>query len=187
VSESSTSSDDLFALLKSYVGREAGPPHVAADPVNLPMIRHWVEAMDDDNPVYIDEKTAASSVHGGIVAPPAMLQAWGMKGLKPNLPDGPSALDELMDTLNRAGFTSVVATNCEQTYDRYLHPGDHLVGSAFIESVSQQKTTALGTGHFITTRTIYETKQGERVGSMTFRILKFSPASTQPKDKESAK
>ena len=43
------------------------------------MIRHWCEAMGDTNPVYIDAEAAAASVHGGIVAPPTMLQAWVMR------------------------------------------------------------------------------------------------------------
>ena len=35
-----------------------GPAPRAADPVNVPMIRHWVEAMGDHNPVYVDEEAA---------------------------------------------------------------------------------------------------------------------------------
>ena len=30
------------------------PPRAAPDPVNLPMIRHWTQAMGDANPVYTD-------------------------------------------------------------------------------------------------------------------------------------
>ena len=47
------------------------------------MIRHWCDAVDDRNPVYTDAAYAAKSCHGGIVAPPAMLQAWSMRGLAP--------------------------------------------------------------------------------------------------------
>jgi len=42
------------------------------------MIRHWCDAVGDGNPVYTDREFAAKSVHGGIVAPPTMLQAWTM-------------------------------------------------------------------------------------------------------------
>ena len=31
-----------------------------------------------------------------------------------------------MALLNEAGYTSVVATNCDQHYERPLVPGDHL-------------------------------------------------------------
>ena len=73
----------FLARLKAFEGREVGEPFVARDPVNQPMIRHWCDAMDDANPVYTDPELAAQSVHGGIVAPPTMLQAWTMRGLRP--------------------------------------------------------------------------------------------------------
>jgi len=44
-----------------------------------------------------------------------------------------------------------------------------------IESVSEEKQTGLGVGHFITTRVEYLTADGESVGRQLFRILKFKP------------
>jgi uncharacterized OB-fold protein/acyl dehydratase len=163
------------ARLKEFEGKEAGDPEHGADPVNQPMIRHWVEAVGDDNPVYTDPEAAARSVHGEIVAPPVMLQAWVMRGVRPRPTDGGNARDELMTLLDGAGFTSVVATNCEQEYHRYLHLGDHLSTTTIIESVSDEKATGLGVGHFVTTRVDYRTDDGELVATMRFRILKFRP------------
>jgi uncharacterized protein len=163
------------AKLKEFEGQEAGAPEIGADPVNQPMIRHWVEAIGDENPVYVDPDAAANSVHGQIVAPPVMLQAWVMRGVRSRPTSGGNARDELMQLLDDGGFTSVVATNCEQEYHRYLHPGDHLSTTTTIESVSDEKTTALGVGHFVTTRVDYRTDDGELVGTMRFRILKFKP------------
>jgi uncharacterized protein len=163
------------ARLKEFEGREVGAPEVGADPVNQPMIRHWVEAIGDENPVYVEPDAAASSVHGQIVAPPVMLQAWVMRGVRPRPSSGGNARDELMQLLDDAGFTSVVATNCEQEYHRYLHLGDHLSTTTTIEGVSDEKATALGVGHFVTTRVDYRTDDGELVGTMRFRILKFKP------------
>ena len=163
------------ARLKEFEGKKAGEPEVAADPVNQPMIRHWVEAVGDENPVYTDPAAAEQSVHGQIVAPPVMLQAWVMRGVRPRPASGGNARDELMRLLDGAGFTSVVATNCEQEYHRYLRLGDHLSTTTIIESVSDEKATGLGIGHFVTTRVDYRTDEGELVGTMRFRILKFKP------------
>jgi uncharacterized OB-fold protein/acyl dehydratase len=163
------------ARLKEFEGKEAGEPEQGADPVNQPMIRHWVEAVGDDNPIYTQPEAAAKSVHGEIVAPPVMLQAWVMRGVAPRPTSGGNARDELMTLLDDAGFTSVVATNCEQEYDRYLHLGDHLSTRTIIESVSDEKATGLGVGHFVTTRVDYRTDDGELVATMRFRILKFKP------------
>jgi uncharacterized OB-fold protein/acyl dehydratase len=163
------------ARLKEFEGKEAGEAEQGADPVNQPMIRHWVEAVGDDNPIYTQPEAAEKSVHGEIVAPPVMLQAWVMRGVRPRPTDGGNARDELMTLLDDAGFTSVVATNCEQEYHRYLHLGDHLSTTTIIESVSDEKATGLGVGHFVTTRVDYHTDDGELVATMRFRILKFKP------------
>ena len=165
----------LLDKLRGLVGKPAGPPFSAWDAVNQPMIRHWCDAVGDTNPIYTDPSAAASSAHGQIVAPPTMLQAWTMKGLVPPTSEGGGAQEELMGLLDSAGFTSVVATNCEQEYARYLHLGDELTAEQVIEDVSPEKHTALGDGHFVTTRTEFRDQNGDVVGTMRFRILKFRP------------
>jgi uncharacterized protein len=172
---------DLLARLRAFEGRRVGTPQPGPDAVNEAMIRHWCEAVGDDNPVYTDPEAAAASVHRGIVAPPVMLQAWVMRGLRPRRASA-SAQDDLMAVLDDAGFTSVVATNCEQTYERYLRPGDRLTQTSTIESVSDEKSTALGVGHFVTTRSDYHDEHGALVGSMRFRILKFRPKPPSDRD-----
>jgi uncharacterized OB-fold protein/acyl dehydratase len=165
----------LIHRLRAFEGRPVGPAEAADDPVNVPMIRHWAEAMGDTNPVYLDDAAAQASGRDGIVAPAVMLQVWSMKGLKSQGPRPPTEQSALLDLLDQSGFTSVVATNTEQEYLRELVPGDVLSTTAFIESVSEEKATGLGVGHFVTTRTEYRDQDGEVVGSMMFRILKFKP------------
>jgi len=165
---------DFLAKLKEFEGDAYGSD-VGADPVNQAMIRHWVEAMGDANPVYTDPEAAAATVHEEVIAPAVMLQAWVMRGIKPRPASGGSRQDELMNLIDGAGFTSVVATNCEQEYDRMLHVGDHLKTRTVLESVSEEKQTGLGVGHFVTTRVEYTTLDGEPVGRQLFRILKFKP------------
>jgi len=177
------SPEELYEKLKAFEGEEIGRPALARDPVNQPMIRHWCDAVGDLNPVYTDERFAARSVHGGIVAPPTMLQAWTMRGLRPPQPEeearaGPQA--RLFELLDEAGFTSVVATNCTQEYRRYLEPGDELSVSTRIESISPEKQTALGAGHFITQLMSYRDQHGEEVATMRFRLLKFRPPERRP-------
>ena len=165
---------EFVTRLRAHIGA-CGAPEVARDAVNLAMIRHWCDAMDDANPAYLDAAFAAKGVHGEIVAPPAMLNAWTMPGL-PGRPSGRvDPAGEVYRALDDAGFTSVVATDSAHEYVRYLRLGDlvHGVGEAL--EVSDEKQTALGTGHFVTTRTTYTTQTGAVVGYMRFRILKFKP------------
>jgi uncharacterized OB-fold protein len=166
--------------LREFEGRQVGPPVQADDPVNVPMVRHWIEAMGDTNPVYLDEDAAKASGRDGLVAPAVMLQVWPMKGLKSQGPRGDDEQSRLLGKLDEAGFTSVVATNTEQEYLRELVPGDHVSTTSFIESVSEEKATGLGVGHFVTTRTEFRDQAGELVGSMMFRILKFKPREKAP-------
>ncbi|MEN8160586.1 MAG: MaoC family dehydratase N-terminal domain-containing protein, partial [Myxococcota bacterium] len=60
-----TGTDEVRARLEKYVGKPMGSESDAPDPVNVPMIRHWVVALDDRNPVYLDEDAAAKTRHGG--------------------------------------------------------------------------------------------------------------------------
>lgn len=162
--------------LRSYEGRAVGPPEPADDPVNVPMIRHWVEAVGDTNPVYLEDEAALATGRDGVVAPGVMLQVWTMKGLKAQRARPDNLQSELLGVLDDAGFTSVVATNTDQEYRRELVPGDHISATANIDTVSEEKTTGLGVGHFVTTKTEFHDQNGELVGTMSFRILKYRPA-----------
>ncbi|MDQ0832050.1 putative OB-fold protein [Streptomyces achromogenes] len=165
--------DDLHARLKAYEGRPAAVAGAGRDPVNAPMIRHWCEAMGDRNPAYTGP---------GAIAPPTMLQAWIMGGLSGHQGRA-QAYDELLTLLDDAGCTSVVATDCEQEYLRPLRPGDEVAFDTVIESVSPRKTTKLGAGHFVTTRTDVRVA-GTLVGTHRFRVLKYAPAGRTPRPRE---
>ena len=178
--------DAVRARLEKYVGKPMGPGSVAPDPVNVPMIRHWVVALDDRNPIYLDEAFAARTRHGGLVAPPAMLQTWGMPSpkLEGIAERGGAPVDASHDNVVRAldaeGFTGTLATNSTLEFVRYLRPGDQLHVSSELESISTRKTTALGRGYFVTWATTYRTPQDEIVGRQLFRIFKFDPRTLDP-------
>lgn len=178
--------DELRERLLRYVGRPMGPPGVAPDPVNVPMIRHWVDALDDRNPVYLDEELAAKTRFGGIVAPPAMLQTWGMPRPRiEGIAERGGAPDEMrfdnpILALDEAGYKGTLATNSELEFVRYLRPGDRLHSTIEVESISERKTTALGRGYFVTWVTTYSAADGEVVGRQRFRVLKFDPGTIDP-------
>ena len=169
--------------LQALVGQPIsdGGPTVAPDPVNQPMIRHWAAAFEDRNPVYTDPAAAAASRFGEIVAPPLMLQTWTMatpmitgireRGGSP-VEGGRAAVLALLDD---AGFVGTLASNSEFEIERYLHLGDVVTATTVLESVSPEKETRIGPGHFITWVTTYCDQRDEVVGRQRFRILKFKP------------
>jgi uncharacterized OB-fold protein/acyl dehydratase len=154
-------------------------PRVGRDPVNQAMIHHWVDAISDKNPIYVDESAAKAAGHPGIVAPPAMIQVWTMMGLGGvRAPDDP--LTKILELFDDAGYIGVVATNCEQTYHRYLRPGEEVSVAAELTDVVGPKQTALGEGFFITQKITWQVGD-EDVAEMNWRIMKFIP-----KDQQSA-
>lgn len=153
-------------------------PRAGRDPVNQPMIHHWVDAIGDRNPIYVDAEAAKAAGHPGVVAPPAMIQVWTMGGLGQGRSDD-DPLSEMMALFDDAGYVGVVATNCEQTYHRYLQPGEELTIHAEITDVVGPKQTALGEGFFINQLITWTVPNGssgdETVAEMNWRIMKFKP------------
>lgn len=170
--------EEITAAAEKIMAAGASAPRLGRDPVNQPMINNWVEALRDTNPVYVDEAAAKAAGFAGIVAPPAMAQVWTMLELGGSRPvdDPMEATNALLDS---AGYTSVVATNCEQTYHRYLRPGEEVSITSALDSVVGPKKTGLGEGFFLNYRTCWYVGD-ELVTEMLFRILKFAPGTGAP-------
>ncbi|TNF34774.1 MAG: hypothetical protein EP312_05500 [Gammaproteobacteria bacterium] len=174
----------LDAFLQSWVGEKLNThgTNLAPDPVNMPMIRHWIDAFDDRNPVYEDAGVAAKTRFKGLIAPPAMMQTWTMprpiiKGIgerggaaQPLDPNGP------LNVLDRVGFTGILATNSELEFDRPLRHGENLQSDVILHSVSPRKKTGLGQGYFVSWVQTYVTDKGDTVGRQKFTVLKFDPS-----------
>ncbi len=167
-------SQGVYEKLQAMIGEEAGP-FEAPNEVNRAMIRHWCEAMEDANPLYSDEKYARSTRYGGIIAPSQMVQAYCMPPLWPRkmMPDPQAKAVRMMD---EAGYSGVVATTTSQEYFRPMRLDDRLSYKIKFISVSPEKTTRLGTGHFLTSEYTYTNQKGEVVCLQSFTILKFKPA-----------
>ncbi|WP_099022394.1 bifunctional MaoC family dehydratase N-terminal/OB-fold nucleic acid binding domain-containing protein [Mycolicibacterium palauense] len=168
---------DIQAAVEQVKAAGRSKPRAGRDPVNLPMIHHWVDAIGDRNPIYVDDDAARAAGHPGIVAPPAMIQVWTMMGLGGVRPDD-DPLGKIIELFDEAGYVGVVATNCEQTYHRYLRPGDEVSISAELTDVVGPKQTALGEGYFINQRMSWYCGDDDTnpVAEMMWRIMKFRPA-----------
>ncbi|RRQ25995.1 DNA-binding protein [Rhodococcus sp. Eu-32] len=168
-------SEEILEAAKKIAAEGESSPRHGRDPINQPMIKNWVEAIGDTNPIYVDADAARAVGHDGVVAPPAMAQVWTMGGLhRPRSGDDP--LGRIMDILDDAGFTSIVATNCEQTYHRYLRLGEKVSLRSRLDTVVGPKKTGLGLGWFVTVLNTWYVGE-EPVADMVFRVLKFAPTS----------
>ncbi len=134
----------------------------ARDPVSQPIINAWLDAMEETDPRFTQG-----------VAPPAMAQVWTMPGLR-GTRGADDPLSGAMEMLDEAGYTSVLGTNCDQTYERYLRVGEAVSVTTRLDAVVGPKQTGVGEGYFVSTRNVWRVGD-EVVASMLFRVLKFKP------------
>ncbi|WP_460480515.1 Zn-ribbon domain-containing OB-fold protein [Comamonas humi] len=168
------SDQDWMAQARALVGRQYGRIY-AWDPVNRPMIRHWCELMGVE---------MRSNAEGRAIAPAAMLQVWCMAGPEANHHPEGSTTDnpfEVLGCLEAQGFAAVVAVNSEFSFARDVLEGERLYCTTRLESLSEQKTTALGVGYFVTAVMDYYALgeaggADDPVGQQLFRVFKYRPA-----------
>jgi uncharacterized OB-fold protein len=165
--DSTAAPEAIRAAAERIAAAGDSKPRLARDPVNLPMIRNWLEVIGDPG-----------TPESARTAPPAMIQVWTMPGLHGIRADD-DPLAAMITLLDEAGYTAVVATNCDQAYQRPVRIGEQLAVSARLTGVTGPKRTALGEGWFVTTRSTW-TSGGEPVATMDFRVLKFKPAPRKP-------
>ena len=140
----------------------ATEPRFARDLVSQPVVNAWLDAIEDADPRWTQGE-----------APPAMAQVWTMPGLR-GTRGADDPLSGAMEMLDAAGYTSVLGTNCDQTYERYLRVGEQVSVTTQLEDVVGPKKTGVGEGYFVTTRNVWRVGD-EVVASMQFRVLKFRP------------
>jgi len=155
---------------RALIGRETAP--VAAPyEINKAMAMHWCEMVEDANPIYFDDAYARSTWLEGTFAPPAMLYTWGRQPVWPE-----AERETAVDQLAFDGCSKTVAVNAVQEYFQPLRYGDTLTVTSTIKDVSDEKTTRLGTGHFVTTMDTFRNQDGQVVGTHTFTLFQYRPA-----------
>lgn len=181
------------ARLEACTGAASAGLMVAPHAVSEAMIAMWADALLDDNPVYVDEAAARATGRDGIIAPPTMIQAWIMPklsvmaqaateapGYEPWLRGRPPAAGadseaalRIYRLLAERGYTNSAATNCRQDYHHELRPGDRIRAVTTLEKVSTLKRTAMGDGHFVTTRYEFHDQDDRNVATQLWTVLRF--------------
>lgn len=183
--------EQWLAEIHAMVGREYGRVY-AWDETNPAMVRQWCEVMGVDNPLYTDPNYALGTEFEGLVAPPSMLQAWCLEGMHMNNYP-PGSTDEnpygVLKLIEEQGYPAVVAVNSELSFDRYVKMGERLYYTTRFDQISEQKTTGLGTGYFVTLiQSFFSEQPGDKpdhkVGELLFRVFKFKPAQAASKPSE---
>ena len=149
-------------------------------PVSEWPIKAWCRAMGDRNPVYLDPEAARRYGHRDVFAPPVMMHAFTLPGLLD--PNEDHLLSQLRRKLAEYGLNSVVAGNYEQEFITPIRLGDRLTREVRFESISDEKSTAVGTGHFVLMAERIVNQDGKLIGLQRMRSLFFRPGA--PPDRE---
>jgi uncharacterized protein len=175
--------EDKPADLATFIGMALRSNIISQDCVNVAMIRHWVEAVGDDNPVHLDRRAAQATGRSDVVAPATMVQAWTMVGYRATVsPDAErpdvAGARALGQCLAAHGYTAVVATNSEFEFFQELNPGDRIQLDEVVEDISSERRTRLGVGRFVTSLKTYRDQDGRAVAQQRWRTLRYKPTAT---------
>lgn len=146
-------------------------PRTAWAPVSAARIQLFASLIHDDNPAYWDAAFAADT-WGGLLAPPGLLMGWLIP--PPWLPGGALRVSAIAVRVPLPGTTIVNATN-EAEFLLPIVEGDRLTVVEQLVSVSPQKSTRLGVGHFVETLDTFTRQDGAVVARNRNTLFRFTP------------
>lgn len=125
-------------------------------------------SVQNGNPLYWDEKVA-NDLTGGFIAPPSMISVWFRPHYwAPDRSEQAQPLQVHFDLKDRLDLPEAVMTDNTIVFREPVRLGDRLRTHQVLRSVSDLKTTKLGTGRFWVIDVEYENQHGESVGTESY-------------------
>ena len=118
-------------------------------------------SVENGNPLFWDD-TVAAQITGGPIAPPTTISLWFRPHhWQPGVHTSRRPLQVHFDLKDRLGLPEAVMTDSEVVFHEPVRPGDVITSSQVLRSVSEPKTTKLGTGRFWVIDVEYTNQRGE--------------------------
>ena len=137
---------------------------IAEFPVERGYIWSSCSSVENGNPLYWDD-AVADAVTSGPIAPPTMLSVWFRPHhWAPGRTTAGLPLQVHFDLKERFGLPEAVMTDNTIVFHEPVRPGDVLRTRQILRSVSEPKTTKLGTGRFWVIDVEYMNQRDELVG-----------------------
>jgi len=151
--------DDVAALIGAVQYEERGE-----FPVERGYIWSTCSAVENGNPLFWDD-AVADALTDGPIAPPAMLSVWFRPHhWAPNRSAVHLPLQVHFDLKERFGLPEAVMSDNTIIFHEPVRPGDVLTTRQILRSVTDEKTTKLGTGRFWVIDVEYHDQHGDLVG-----------------------
>ncbi len=154
---------DPVAAARSLIGGEQYPEE-GEFPVERGYIWTTCSSVENANPLFWDDEAAADLTNGPI-APPTMLSVWFRPHhWAPGRTEAALPLQVHFDLKALLELPEAVMTENTITFYDPVRPGDRLHTHQVLRSVSDEKTTKLGTGRFWVIEVVYHNQEGGLVG-----------------------
>jgi acyl dehydratase len=165
----SQNSQSESLLLEALKGRRLGP-YLSHNPVSATQIWQWCSVMGDNSALYRPGDNQ--------VAPPAMVQMWTMRDVNDCYAPGSTAAPpyRVFDEMAAIGYPANVAVSYDISFYRYLRTGERAKHFTTVANISDRKTTALGTGYFVTERVEYLTVDDSPFAEALITYFQYAPA-----------
>jgi acyl dehydratase len=133
-------------------------------PVERSYIWTSCASVENGNPLFWNDEVA-EAVTNGPIAPPTMLSVWFRPHhWAPGRTEEALPLQVHFDLKERFGLPEAVMTDNTIVFHEPVRPGDRLRTHQILRSVSEPKTTKLGTGRFWVIDVEYFNQRDELVG-----------------------
>ncbi len=158
-----STSPDPLAEVQALIGVEQYPT-TGEFPVERGYIWTTCASVENGNPLFWDDDVA-QAITGGPITPPTMLSVWFRPHRwAPGRTEEALALQVHFDLKARFGLPEAVMTDNTVTFYDPVRPGDRLRTHQVLRSVSDEKTTRLGTGRFWVIEVVYHNQHDQLVG-----------------------
>lgn len=164
--------EDAERLVGTVIAELSG-----ADAVNDAMIRHQLEALEWDSPVFVDDESARRNGFGRRVAPFSMYMTFGMPAYW-----GPGRPGLRRNALAPFPFGAVpcpgsamLATETSVEFHTPMSPGDQLSSVWRLAAVTR-KQLSIGDGAFLDFEITYRNQRGDLVAVEHTSAFRYDPA-----------
>lgn len=156
-----------------------------AETADFPVERGYIwtscASVENGNPLYWDDAVAAE-LTGGPVAPPSTLSLWFRPHhWQPGQTTQRLPLQVHFDLKERLGLPEAIMSDSEVVFHDPVRPGDVISTSQVLRSLSEPKTTKLGTGRFWVIDVPYRNQRDDLVGVETFTGFGYVRAAAPPR------
>jgi acyl dehydratase len=156
------SATDVLSEVRATVGQEQYP-ETGEFPVERGYIWTSCASVENGNPLFWDEDVA-DALTDGLIAPPSMVSVWFRPHhWAPGRTEVALPLQVHFDLKAKFDLPEAVMTDNTIEFHTPVRLGDVLRTHQVLRSVSDEKTTKLGTGRFWVIDVVYANQDGELV------------------------